>query len=248
MQRGIKLPGSKEKAGKTFLLQKMNELESLKAAVSTREEVAEETVGQAHVETGAIKLFSWADDQDRNCNFGKAVIKAFYTASSIFETLRQFGDLSLEVEEKMKYAKVKAVYLSTCLKTGETPVPGNPAEDPVPLPPVPPAQDPTPTSVGEFPSQPSLPFCPSCLLLIPSSLPRSRPRRHLGGELTGDSDRLHLGGAHPHGPAGALGGAREVRRVRAAVPGREHGRHLPAAGAVHPDFWTRHSELRLALL
>ena len=150
------MKSSKEKEGKTFLMNKMTVLEGLKSQIGKRDEIVEETVGQAHCETVAIKLFSWADDQDRcipyfrcvamllrlvlrNCNFGKAVIKAFYTASNLFETLRQFGELSLEVEEKMKYSKVKAVYLSACLKTGETPVPGNPLEDTIPLPVPPPA-------------------------------------------------------------------------------------------------------------
>ena len=59
------MPASKEKEGKTFLIQKMSELENLKSSIGGKEEVTEETVGQAYCETVAIKLFSWADDQDR---------------------------------------------------------------------------------------------------------------------------------------------------------------------------------------
>ena len=59
------MPASKEREGKSFLLQKMGEIESIKASISQRDEIVEETVGQAYCETVAIKLFSWADDQDR---------------------------------------------------------------------------------------------------------------------------------------------------------------------------------------
>ncbi|KAI6649051.1 Vacuolar protein sorting-associated protein VTA1-like protein isoform X2 [Oopsacas minuta] len=138
IQRGIKTPASKTKEGKTYLLQKMEELEARKKAIISKFEetdaISDDIVAEAYCEAAAIKVFSWADGQDRSCNFGKPVIRAFYTASSLFEVLGQFGDLPMKAEELKKYSKVKAVYLSRCLKTGETPVPGNPEEDTVPLP------------------------------------------------------------------------------------------------------------------
>lgn len=39
-----------------------------------------------------------------------------------------FGDLSEEATDKRKYAKYKAAYIHTCLKNGETPIPGPPNE------------------------------------------------------------------------------------------------------------------------
>lgn len=39
-----------------------------------------ETVGSAHLENYALKLFLYADNLDRAGNFGKNVVKAFYTS------------------------------------------------------------------------------------------------------------------------------------------------------------------------
>lgn len=87
------------------------------------------------------------------------MIKAFFTASQLFTILKQFGELSdevgmqyiswcqwytlfhLQVEEKMKYSKWKAVEIDRCLKNGITPTPGPPGDqlfedDSTPPPPV----------------------------------------------------------------------------------------------------------------
>lgn len=56
------------------------------------------------------------------------VVKAFYTAGVIYDSLLTFGVLSEEATDKRKYAKYKAAYIHTCLKNGETPVPGPPNE------------------------------------------------------------------------------------------------------------------------
>lgn len=56
------------------------------------------------------------------------VVKAFYTAGVIYDSLLTFGELSEEATDKRKYAKYKAAYIHTCLKNGETPVPGPPTE------------------------------------------------------------------------------------------------------------------------
>lgn len=56
------------------------------------------------------------------------VVKAYYTAGVIYDTLLSFGELSEEATDQRKYAKYKAAYIHTCLKNGETPVPGPPNE------------------------------------------------------------------------------------------------------------------------
>lgn len=55
-------------------------------------------------------------------------MKAYYTAGVIYDALLTFGDLSEEATDKRKYAKYKAAYIHTCLKNGETPIPGPPTE------------------------------------------------------------------------------------------------------------------------
>lgn len=92
------------------------------------EAVTSEIVASAHIENYAVKLFNWADKEDRASNFGKNVVKAFYTAGNVFDILQVFGELTPEVAQRRKYAKWKAAYIHNCLKSGQQPVPG-PLED-----------------------------------------------------------------------------------------------------------------------
>ena len=78
----------------------------------------------AHVENYAMKLFVTADKQDRAGNFGKNVVKCFYSAGVLLDVMETFGELSPESAHYRKYAKMKAAYIHNCLKNGETPVAG----------------------------------------------------------------------------------------------------------------------------
>jgi vacuolar protein sorting-associated protein VTA1 len=79
-------------------------------------------VGEAHIENYAVKIFSWADGQERNSVHNKNVVKAFYTAGILFDILSNFTkDLSEDIEKMKKYAKWRAAYIHNCLKNGEVP-------------------------------------------------------------------------------------------------------------------------------
>ncbi|VDO94873.1 unnamed protein product [Soboliphyme baturini] len=112
-----------------FLSEKMKLLENLKVQLKNNETVLNEVVAQAHIEQYALKLFMFADNEDRASRFNKNTIKAFYTAGHLFDILTLFGELDDKLNETRKYAKWKAGYLFTCLKTGETPVPGPPTSE-----------------------------------------------------------------------------------------------------------------------
>lgn len=56
--------------------------------------------------------------------FYRNVVKAFYTAGIIYDTLLTFGELTDEAQQNRKYAKLKAAYIHNCLKNGETPIAG----------------------------------------------------------------------------------------------------------------------------
>merc|ERR1719397_589440 len=72
-----------------------------------------------------MKLFLAADKLDRAANFGKNVVKMFYSSGVLFDILEScFGELSPETAHYRKYAKMKAAYIHNCLKNGETPVAG----------------------------------------------------------------------------------------------------------------------------
>ena len=94
----------------------------MKSALKEDEAVNNDVVGQAHIETVALKLFEFADTEDRAARFTRCeelhgytnfrteanlrslgyfplrnMIKAFFTASQLFTILKQFGELSDEV-------------------------------------------------------------------------------------------------------------------------------------------------------
>lgn len=123
LQNGMELDKASKEA-LAVLLPLMDWLESFKKQMAEEEAVSNETVANAHIENYAMKLFLWADREDRAARFNKNVVKAFYTAGMLFDVLIVFGELTPEVAHHQKYAKWKAAYIHNCLKSGETPIPG----------------------------------------------------------------------------------------------------------------------------
>ncbi|CAL8392430.1 unnamed protein product [Arctogadus glacialis] len=123
MQTGMKLD-SKTPECRKFLVKLMDQLETMKKELGDNESVSQEVVGNAHIENYALKMFLYADNEDRAGSFHKNMIKSFYTSSLLFDVLSVFGELSEENIQHRKYARWKATYIHTCLKEGETPVAG----------------------------------------------------------------------------------------------------------------------------
>ncbi|XP_030054363.1 vacuolar protein sorting-associated protein VTA1 homolog [Microcaecilia unicolor] len=123
MQTGMKID-SKTPECRKFLLKLMDQLEAMKKQLGDCESITQEIVGSAHVENYALKMFLYADNEDRAGHFHKNMIKSFYTASLLIDTLSVFGELSEENVQHRKYARWKATYIHNCLKNGETPQAG----------------------------------------------------------------------------------------------------------------------------
>ncbi|XP_058791825.1 vacuolar protein sorting-associated protein VTA1 homolog isoform X5 [Phymastichus coffea] len=165
LQTGLKL-STKTSDETAFLLKLMDWLESTKKANAENEAITNDVAAQAHLENWALKLFLYADKNDRASNFGKNVVQSFYTAGLLYDVLTTFGELSEEAIQNKKYAKWKAAYIHNCLKNGETPVPGplkdnddnsneNVADNSVP------GAKPTLPSQAPYPMQPLIPSQPS---------------------------------------------------------------------------------------
>ena len=58
--------------------------------MAAEEAVTNEVVASAHVENYGVKLFLWADKEDRASHFNKNVVKAFYSAGILFDVLTIF--------------------------------------------------------------------------------------------------------------------------------------------------------------
>ncbi|XP_024146927.1 vacuolar protein sorting-associated protein VTA1 homolog [Oryzias melastigma] len=123
MQTGMKLD-SKTPECRKFLVKLMDQLETMKKEFSDNESITQEVVGNAHIENYALKLFLYADNEDRSERFHKNMIKSFFTSSLLLDVLSVFGELSEENVQHRKYARWKATYIHNCLKNGETPQPG----------------------------------------------------------------------------------------------------------------------------
>ncbi|EDV95900.1 vacuolar protein sorting-associated protein VTA1 homolog [Drosophila grimshawi] len=123
LQVGLK--ASTQTAEETqLLLAIMDWLEQMKKQHADNEALTNDVAAQAHIENYALKLFLYADKQDREENFGKNVVKAYYSSGVLYDILLTFGELSEEALHNRKYAKYKAAYIHNCLKNGETPIPG----------------------------------------------------------------------------------------------------------------------------
>lgn len=102
----------------------MDWLETTKKELYDNEAITNDIAAQAHLENWALKLFLYADKNDRAANFGKNIVHSFFTAGLLYDVLTVFGELSEEAVQNRKYAKWKAAYIHNCLKNNETPLPG----------------------------------------------------------------------------------------------------------------------------
>lgn len=102
----------------------MDWLEITKKELHDNEAITNDVAAQAHLENWALKLFLYADKNDRAANFSNNVVQSFYTAQVLYNILTLFGELSVEAAQNRKYAQWKASYIHNCLMNGETPVPG----------------------------------------------------------------------------------------------------------------------------
>nr|SVE83981.1 EOG090X0GPB [Daphnia pulex] len=119
LQTGLNI--KKDKEDLSFLLALMDWLEKTKQEMKVHETVSDEIVAQAHMENVAVKLFNWADTEDRHKRYNKNVVKAFYSAGMLFDVCAVFGELNEDVAQQKKYAKWRAAHLHNCLNSGEEP-------------------------------------------------------------------------------------------------------------------------------
>lgn len=123
LQTGLKL-STKTPKETNFLMKLMDWLETTKKELHDNEAITNDIAAQAHLENWALKLFLFADKNDRAGNFGKNVVQSFFTAGLLYDVLTVFGELNEEATQNRKYAKWKAAYIHNCIKNNETPIPG----------------------------------------------------------------------------------------------------------------------------
>lgn len=122
MQEAMNMRAKIPKPDMGFVITLMDQLESEKAALGDLSNAA------ITVENFALTLFERADDADRSGKSTLPVAKDFLVSSQILETCRQFGELSEDLLEKIKYAKWR--FVEICKATKEKRPPAPPRGDP----------------------------------------------------------------------------------------------------------------------
>ena len=117
MQEAMNMRAKIPKPDMGFVITLMDQLESEKAALGDLSNAA------ITVENFALTLFERADDADRSGKSTLPVAKDFLVSSQILETCRQFGELSEDLLEKIKYAKWRFVEIFKSTKEKRPPAP-----------------------------------------------------------------------------------------------------------------------------
>lgn len=122
LQSGMKISG-KSKDDLKLIAEQMTWLEAnqrIIAGVSKEE-------GRQRAETFALQVFTHGDNEDRAGLATKKTALNFHAAYVLMDVCRQFsptGDLASDVEEKQRYAIVKAADINKAIKEGRKPKAG----------------------------------------------------------------------------------------------------------------------------
>jgi len=121
LQMGMKLPG--RTAEDTKYLGEVMALVERSAGLELVKQMSKDDA-RAKCETFALQVFSHGDDEDRAGQATKSTALTFHAAYVLLECCRQFGPLASDIEEKLKYAIVKAADINKALKEGRKPKAG----------------------------------------------------------------------------------------------------------------------------
>lgn len=119
LQLGMKI-ANKSKDDLRVIGEQMAWLESHQSLTSglSKEE------GRARCEAFALQVFEHGDTEDRAGLATKKTALNFHAAYVLLDMCRQFGTMASDVEEKLRYAVVKAADINKCLKEGRKPKAG----------------------------------------------------------------------------------------------------------------------------
>lgn len=106
--------------GKKFIITTMDFLEQLKSAIGSS---LNETNGYKVMETQAGKLLSNAENMDRAGSYTKAIVKLYFTAALLFQSLKVFSGYDNCHDDKVKFAKWRSTHIHQSLMQGSLPDP-----------------------------------------------------------------------------------------------------------------------------
>ncbi|GJE99635.1 Vta1 like-domain-containing protein [Phanerochaete sordida] len=128
-QLGIALK-LKDNAARMFLLHLLEALEKMKSEIGPNDAIDDELASSAYVENFALRVFAAADNEDRKGNATRGTAKKFLAAANFLEVLSVFTSTAdapattINVQEKIRYAKWKAADIARAFREGRKPTPG----------------------------------------------------------------------------------------------------------------------------
>ncbi|KAI0814797.1 Vta1 like-domain-containing protein [Irpex lacteus] len=177
-QIGISLK-VKEPNARTFLFNLLGTLEALKADIGPNDAIDDESASSAYVENFALRVFSMADNEDRKGNATRGTAKKFLAAANFLEVLSVVATSTpptINVPEKIRYAKWKAADIAKAFREGRKPTPGGAGEEIQPeeqLAPAPEEHPATPPAINRSPSGPITDMPTSPPIISPNGEPVS---------------------------------------------------------------------------
>ncbi|KAK0208765.1 Vta1 like-domain-containing protein [Desarmillaria ectypa] len=124
-QVGIGLK-SKSVPCRDFLFELLGLLETMKEEIGPNDAIDMEAASAAYVENFALRVFNFADNEDRKGQTTRSTAKKFLAAAHFLDVLRTFpkSEVSDTNEEKIRYAKWKAADIAKAYREGRKPTPG----------------------------------------------------------------------------------------------------------------------------
>jgi len=122
VQEAMKID-SKANECRSWLIGQMDALEQIKKSNPDTPQIHNEQQGKKAIELRALTMFAAADKVDREMGYGKVLVKRYFSAAIMMESLRVFGEASDDFETKIKYAKWRATHIHSRLSQGQQPDP-----------------------------------------------------------------------------------------------------------------------------
>ncbi|KAI0348357.1 DUF605-domain-containing protein [Trametopsis cervina] len=125
-QLGISLK-LKDTNARSFLFDLLGALERMKAEIGPNDAIDDESASSAYVENFALRVFAMADNEDRKGNATRGTAKKFLAAANFLEVLSVVSSSNpstINIPEKIRYAKWKAADIAKAFREGRKPTPG----------------------------------------------------------------------------------------------------------------------------
>ncbi|KAG0263782.1 hypothetical protein DFQ27_001607 [Actinomortierella ambigua] len=111
------------KDNRVFIDSLLSTLEKQRKEIGENEAISNDLVGYAHIENFALKIFTRADDEDRQGQASQKTAKNYVAAANFLELLKVFGEIDSDTEEKIKYSKWRAAEIVKAIRDGRVPTP-----------------------------------------------------------------------------------------------------------------------------